>query len=298
MSPATETMHESVTVITGAEDVGAHGVSEHQLRRLDGPGRPASSSGPVARQHTPQHGFLQAFQSLLYVITVAMFILTFLAQPFRIPSESMVPTLLVGDFLLVDKQVGREPFWTPLAPANQVRRGDLIVFHYPVDPTLHLVKRVVGLPGDRLHLKDGRVVVNGQPLAEPYTIFRPAAADTFRDNFPHFTAADPGVDSRWWLEMRTLVHEGDLTIPAGHFFVLGDNRNDSEDSRYWGLVPASAIVGKPFVVYFSLNNAPAVGGQTFAASRPGQATQSGNAVAEMGVPPGIARWERAFHIIR
>lgn len=293
MSPAVETMHEIATVLTAPEDVRTEGVAVDQLRRVDEAGRPVSSPG--AAQHVPQHGFLQAFQSLLYVITVALFILTFIAQPFRIPSESMVPTLLVGDFLLVDKQVGPDPALNPFAPANQVRRGDLIVFHYPVDPTLHLVKRVVGLPGDRLHLRDGRVVVNGQPLAEPYTIFRPAAADSFRDNFPHFTAADPGVDSRWWLEMRTLVHDGDLTIPAGHFFVLGDNRNDSEDSRYWGLVPASAIVGKPFVVYFSLNNPPAVGGQTFAASRPSGVAQSGG-VAERS--PGVARWSRAFHVIR
>lgn len=296
MSPAVETMRESATEAEVACEE-RRGFAVEQPCGLDSPG--ATVSRVATRvDDTPQHGSLQAFQSLLYVIVVALFILSFIAQPFRIPSESMVPTLLVGDFLLVDKQVGPEPGFSSFAPANQIHRGDLIVFHYPVDPALHLVKRVVGLPGDRIHLRDGRVVVNGTPLAEPYAIFRPAAADTFRDEFPRFTSADPGVESRWWLEMRGLVHDGDLTIPYGRYFVLGDNRNDSEDSRYWGLVPASAIVGKPLLVYFSLNNAPAVGGQTFAASRPSLAAPSGSGVGQTDRPPALARWSRAFHVIR
>jgi len=246
----------------------------------------------------PQHGFLQTFQSLLYVITVALFIITFIAQPFRIPSESMLPTLLVGDFLLVDKQVGPEPSPSPFAPANQIHRGDLVVFHYPVDPSMHLVKRVVAVPGDRIHLHDGRVVLNGQPSSEPYAIFRPAAADTYRDEFPRFTSADPGVDSRWWIEMRSLVSGGELTVPAGHFFVLGDNRNDSEDSRYWGLVPTSAIVGKPFLVYFSLNNPPAVPGQSLAAALPGNAASRNLAASTPSHGESVSRWNRVLHIIR
>ena len=251
----------------------------------------------AASQHAvPQHGFLQAFQSLLYVITVALFITTFIAQPFRIPSESMVPTLLVGDFLLVDKQVGHEPAFSPFAPVNQIHRGDLVVFHYPVEPSLHLVKRVVGLPGDHLHLENGRVVLNGHALSEPYAIFRPAAADSFRDDFPRFTSADPGVDSRWWIQMRSLVSNGDLIVPPDRYFVLGDNRNDSEDSRYWGLVPTSAIVGKPFVVYFSLNNPNPMPGQSFAAALPGGA-RSRTQDASSAAPSGFARWDRALHII-
>lgn len=246
----------------------------------------------------PQHGFLQAFQSLLYVITVALFIITFIAQPFRIPSESMVPTLLVGDFLLVDKQIGPEPSLAPFAPANHIHRGDLVVFHYPVDPSMHLVKRVVAVPGDRIHLHDGRVVLNGQPTSEPYAIFRLAAADTYRDEFPRFTSADPGVDSRWWIEMRSLVAGGELTIPPGHYFVLGDNRNDSQDSRYWGLVPTSAIVGKPFLVYFSLNNPPPVPGQSFAAALPGNAAGRNLTTSFPSRGSSSSRWNRVLHIIR
>lgn len=259
------------------------------------------SLAPESRQHgiralepVPPHSFLEAFQSLLYVVTVALFIITFIAQPFRIPSESMVPTLLVGDFLLVDKQVGPEPGMTPLPPANTIRRGDLIVFHYPVDPKLHLVKRVVALPGDHIHLEDGRVILNGRPVSEPYAIFEPAAVDAFRDQFPRLTTADPGIDSRWWIQMRSLISGRDLIVPANSYFVLGDNRNDSEDSRYWGLVPRSAIVGKPFLVYFSLNDPYALPGHTSAAALSGSASSHPYTSSQ---EHSFSRWDRTFHIL-
>ena len=202
------------------------------------------------------HSMLHAFQSLLYIVVIALFVMTFTMQPFRIPSASMEPTLLVGDFLLVNKEIstGRFP---ALAPANLIRRGDLIVFHYPVDPALHLVKRIVGLPGDRLRLRDGRVWIDGRALSEPYAVYLPSGADSYRDDFPRMDRADPAVDSRWWVQMHSLVANGELTIPPDSYFVLGDNRNNSEDSRYWGLVPRAAIVGKPFLIYFSLKE-PAV----------------------------------------
>jgi signal peptidase I len=218
------------------------------------------------------HSMLHAFQSLLYIVVIALFVMTFTMQPFRIPSASMEPTLLVGDFLLVNKEIstGRFP---ALAPANLIRRGDLIVFHYPVDPALHLVKRIVGLPGDRIRLRDGRVLIDGRALSEPYAFYLPSAPDSYRDDFPRLDRADPTVDSRWWVEMHSLVRNGELTIPPGSYFVLGDNRNNSEDSRYWGLVPRAAIVGKPFLVYFSLKE-PAVS------------------------LTNIARWDRTLRIVR
>ena len=218
------------------------------------------------------HSMLHAFQSLLYIVVIALFVMTFTMQPFRIPSASMEPTLLVGDFLLVNKEIstGRFP---ALAPANLIRRGDLIVFHYPVDPALHLVKRVIGLPGDRLRLRDGRVLIDGRALSEPYAFYLPSAPDSYRDDFPRMDRADPAVDSRWWIQMHSLVTNGELTIPPDSYFVLGDNRNNSEDSRYWGLVPRAAIVGKPFLVYFSLKE-PAVS------------------------LTNLARWDRTLRIIR
>ncbi|MDR3745119.1 MAG: signal peptidase I [Acidobacteriaceae bacterium] len=200
----------------------------------------------------PTPSLLQTLQSLLYIMVVALFILTFSAQPFRIPSASMESTLQIGDFLLVNKQVTPGLF-PALASASEIHRGDIIVFHYPVDPAKDLVKRVIGLPGDRLRLRSGRVYLNDRALIEPYAIYRSSSADSYRDEFPRLERTDPDVDSRWWIQMHTLVSHGELTVPADSYFVLGDNRNDSEDSRYWGFVPRAAIVGKPFLIYFSLN---------------------------------------------
>ncbi len=208
-----------------------------------------------AAHHELEHdGVLTTLKSIIEIIVFAVFLVTFVVQPFRIPSGSMEPTLRVGDFLLVDKQS-----YGPagvldrlLLPPTPVRRGDLVVFHYPVDPRLHLVKRVVGLPGDRIRLRAGRVLVNGQMLSEPYAFYSPSRPNGFRDDFPSLLEADPNVDLRWWIELRKTARDADVTVPANEFFVLGDNRNDSEDSRYWGFVPRSAIVGRPLLVYFTL----------------------------------------------
>jgi signal peptidase I len=256
-----------------------------------------SSAGTGGEHAVHPHSLLQAFQSLLFLLAIALFIITFVAQPFRIPSASMEPTLLVGDFLLVNKQISSSRF-PALAPANLVRRGDLIVFHFPVDPSKDLVKRVVGLPGDRIRLRDGRVILDGRALTEPYAVFRTAAPDSYRDDFPRVDRADPAADSRWWIQMHGLVSQGELTIPPDSYFVLGDNRNDSEDSRYWGLVPRAAIVGKPFLIYFSMN-------QPDADSAPGafpaadlQANQAARQHGSFASLLHFARWGRTLRILR
>lgn len=249
----------------------------------------------VDARATPHgHGLLQACQSLLNIIVIALFIITFTVQPFRIPSESMEPTLLVGDFLLVNKDIGLEVPPRVMAPASTIHRGDLIVFHYPVDSSLHLVKRVIGLPGDRVHLRDGHVFIDGHALSEPYAIYRPSPSDSYRDDFPHLVSADPGVDSRWWIEMHKLVADGELTVPTDSYFVLGDNRNDSEDSRYWGFVPRAAIVGKPFLIYFSLRNLDDTPGELAAGE--GAKTPGGPA-ARLGSLVSFARWDRALRVV-
>lgn len=208
------------------------------------------AAAPASKAHD---GILATFRSLLEFLVVALFALTFILQPFRIPSESMVPTLRVGDFLMVDKQAYEpEGHLSWLLPPSGIRRGDLAVFHYPVDPSMHLVKRIVGLPGDRIRLRHGQVWINEQPLNEPYAFYSPAALDDFRDNFPSLRSADPSLDPNWWMRLRHSVTAGEITVPKGQLFVLGDNRNDSEDSRYWGFVPERDLVGRPFVVYFSL----------------------------------------------
>ncbi len=197
---------------------------------------------------------LTALKSVLEIVIFAIFIVTFIVQPFRIPSGSMDPTLRVGDFLLVDKQS-----YAPsgeldrlVLPPARVKRGDLVVFHYPVDQKLHLVKRVVGLPGERIRMRGGRVLVNGKVIDEPYAYYTPSRPNGFRDDFPSLLEADPNVDLRWWIRLRSSVVDRDVIVPPNEYFVLGDNRNDSEDSRYWGFVPRSAIVGRPLVVYFTL----------------------------------------------
>jgi signal peptidase I len=242
-----------------------------------------------------RHGLLQSFQSLVNIVVVALFIITFTMQPFRIPSASMEPTLLVGDFLLVNKQVGPEVSPRIFPPTSEIHRGDVVVFHYPVDASMHLVKRVIGLPGDHLRLREGRVYINGNAIAEPYAVFRPSMPDTYRDDFPRLVSADPGVDSRWWIQMRSLVSEGELTVPPDNYFVLGDNRNDSEDSRYWGFVPRAAIVGKPILVYFSLNDDGTTSGQTAAAAMAGHAARHAGPANSL---INFARWDRSLHIVR
>lgn len=200
---------------------------------------------------------LTSIQSVLVVVVVAVFAVAFVLQPFRIPSESMDPTLRVGDFLLMNKQAlaphGRLDF---LMPHPGVRRGEIVVFHYPVDPAVPIIKRVVAVPGDRLRMHGAEMVLNGAVASEPYAVYVPAMPDAFRDDFPTLHAMDRNVDPAWWGQMRHVVQAGELHVPQDAFFVMGDNRNDSEDSRYWGFVPREALVGEPMLVYFSLGPMP------------------------------------------
>lgn len=213
---------------------------------------------PRPRQPPPASR-LQTISSLLRILLVALFVLTFLFQTYRIPSASMEPTLEIGDFVLVSKVGFRtvaEPRWEGrLIPQPPIARGDLAVFHFPPQPRRLLVKRIIGLPGDRLYLRNGRVFLNGRPLREPYALYTAARPDVYRDEFPNLHEADPGIDPAWWLALRrTLRQDGELPIPPGHYFVLGDNRNNSEDSRYWGFVRADQIIGQPLLVYWSVPN--------------------------------------------
>jgi signal peptidase I len=243
-------------------------------------------------------GVLGAFQSLLNLIVLAIFIITFCAQPFRIPSESMESTLLVGDFLLVNKQSASSNAEgsAGLLPSASIHRGDIIVFHDPVDATLHLVKRVIGLPGDHLRLRSGHVFINGHALTEPYAVYRPSPPDSFRDNFPRLQSADPEIDSHWWIRMRSLIDNGELIIPTGNYFVMGDNRNDSEDSRYWGFVPREAIVGKPLLIYFSLQQHDT--DDSAALTQEALADQRRQHPGKIDTLVDFARWGRIFQVVR
>jgi signal peptidase I len=258
---------------------------------------PAQAHRHVAHQgHT---GLLPALQSLFCIIIIAIFIITFCVQPFRIPSESMESTLLVGDFLLVNKQTAVEDGSGGLLPSAAIRRGDVIVFHDPVDASLHLVKRVIGLPGERIRLHDRHVFINGHALTEPYAVYRPGPADNFRDNFPRLQSADPDINSLWWIRMRKLIDNDELIIPAGDYFVLGDNRNDSEDSRYWGFVPRAAIVGKPLLIYFSLQQHGSDDTDSGGLTQPSAANNRAHQPASrIDAVVDFARWGRTLQVVR
>jgi signal peptidase I len=241
------------------------------------------------RHHLPT--LPESVASLLRTVVVAMFVLTFVLQPFLIPSESMERTLLVGDFLLFNKQVFAPAStlnrW--LMPYHDVARGDIVVFHHP-QPAF-LVKRVVGIPGDRLRIENGRVTINGVSLDEPYAAFEPAPPNPFRDNFPARVYTDPQVDPDWWREMQGLTHNGELVIPEGEYFVLGDNRNHSKDSRFWGFVPRQAIVARPLVIYFSVSRPSSTDVQQAADDRLGHDRELAARLT------GFARWKRIFHVV-
>jgi signal peptidase I len=233
-------------------------------------------------------------QSVAGTIVIALFVVTFLVQAFTIPSESMEQTLLIGDYLLVDKFCyGNTTGWNGLLPYRNIRRGDVIVFHYPINPAQDFVKRVVAVPGDRLRLINKRVFVNGEPLQEPYVQYISPMINRYRDNFPRTDSADADVEAKWWKEMPKLVEDHQLIIPEDHYFVLGDNRDDSKDSRYWGFVPRENIIGRPLVIYWSagnLNNdlpgSPTVGDRLY---------HLAYAVTHF---VQITRWERTFRMVR
>jgi signal peptidase I len=237
----------------------------------------------------------EALASLLQTVVVALFLLTFFLQPYMIPSESMERTLLVGDFVLVNKQIYAPSDWLSLhlLPYRDVERGDIIVFHHPQPP--YLVKRVVGVPGDRLRIEDGRVLVNGVAQDEPYAAFEPAAFAPFRDDFPAKENTDPEVDPRWWRQMQNLTRDGELVVPQGEYFVLGDNRNHSKDSRFWGLVERSQVVARPLVIYFSLTR-PST---TDVLQAPLEASDDrlGHDRQLSERLTGFARWKRIFHVV-
>lgn len=252
----------------------------------------AKPHGPTWHLHLPT--VAEGFTSLLRTIVVALFLLTFLVQPQLIPSESMEHTLLVGDFLLVNKQIFapgiREgsPFrW--MMPHREVSRGDIIVFHRP-NPQ-YLVKRVVGIPGDHIRIEDGHVTVNGVAQDEPYAAFEPTIRGPFPDEFPGKVYSDYQVDIGWWRQMQSLTTNGELVVPPGEYFALGDNRNHSLDSRFWGFVPREAIVARPLVIYFSLRRPSSTDVQLAADDRLGH---DGELSARL---IGFARWKRIFHLV-
>jgi signal peptidase I len=242
--------------------------------------------------HDVAHGMPEAVSSLLRTVIVALFVLTFVAQPMVIPSESMEHTLLVGDFLLMNRSaLAPAGIWKRILPYAPVERGEIVTFHAPMDSREYLVKRVIGLPGDRLRIDKGKVTINGQTLAEPYATFEPGEANAFLDHFPTQTYTDPRVEPDWWKRLQQDTQDGELVIPAGDYFMMGDNRNHSLDSRYWGFVKRSQIIARPLVIYFSLVRPSRTDLQQASDDRLGHES---DVSAQL---KGFARWRRIFRVV-
>ena len=205
----------------------------------------------------------EAVASICSVLVVGLFILTFLGQNFVIPSGSMEKTLLVGDHLVVDRITLAPPAkWMPLVHYREPQRNDIVVFLKPVPDLdadgnpqyLFLVKRLIGVPGDHIHLRNGIVIINGVAQSQPHA--QPTTADNhtdFLDEFPSVPPPDmPQVPDSWSkIDFPNNVVNGDLVVPPGKYFMMGDNRHNSLDSRYWGFVPRENIVGRPLFNYWS-----------------------------------------------
>ncbi len=212
-------------------------------------------AAPAVREQSAG-GVLDFVESLLVTILLALFGTTFVIQAFKIPSESMEPTLLVGDHLLVNKFVfeGTGVWYEKILPYRTVRHGDIIVFKFPFDDHPHYVKRVIGLPGDRIRIVADQVYVNGAKLREPYVVHDPSGNDPAVDHFPptDWRAMQLGLRPEWASEIARYVDHDELVVPPGRYFVMGDNRDRSWDSRYWGFVDRAAIMGRPIVIYWSV----------------------------------------------
>ena len=201
---------------------------------------------------------LEFIASICSVLVLGLFALTFIFQNFEIPSGSMEKTLLIGDHVLVDRMTLAPPTkWAPFVHYRNIKRGDIIVFYKPTVEAngghMFLVKRVVGIPGDRIHLRNGTVYLNGVPQVEPQAAKH--GDDNYfpyRDDFPAIPPSEASdVTAEWAVDLPNHIQNGDLVVPPGHYFAMGDNRPISLDSRYWGFVPRQNIVGRPLFVYWS-----------------------------------------------
>ena len=201
-----------------------------------------------------KESFSESVASIAAVFVSGLFIITFIFQAFVIPSGSMENTLLIGDHVFVDRltPTAKAGYIGPIIPYREIKHGDIVVFLSPVQPGLFVVKRVMGIPGDRIHLKNGVVYRNGVALDEPY-VLHDGGYDPYRDEFPSLSAAGmvPSEAAEWPLVLQQNIQNGELVVPPGKYFGMGDHRSVSLDSRFWGFIPRENIVGRPLFIYWS-----------------------------------------------
>ncbi len=218
------------------------------------------------------------FESLVVAFILALFIRTFVVQAFKIPTGSMEPNLLIGDHLLVNKFIyapSSGGAWEALCPERPIRRGDIVVFKYPEDPSRDFIKRVIGLPGETVEVRDKTVYVDGRPLVEPYAHFIEPPPGRVDSEFGYGSERDRG---RW----------GPQTVPPAQLFVMGDNRDNSKDSRYWGFLPTDQVKGRALMVYWSYE----------ATREEYRRAGIGAWIKDTLAAVGKTRWRRFFHLIR
>lgn len=250
----------------------------------------AAPDVPEKKKETP----MEFISSMAVVLVTGLFIITFNIQAFEIPSSSMENTLLIGDHVFVDRITIAPPtHWAAFEHYRPIHHDDIIVFLSPQTPGLYVVKRVIGIPGDRIHLRDGVVYRNGQALQEPYVIHSEGDVDPYRDNFPSVPASmSRNPVSPGWPVLTGVMKDGDdILVPPDSYFGMGDNRDVSYDSRYWGFIPRENIIGRPLFVYWSF--------QTPADQW--TKTDMGDRIAFLGHVVlhffDQTRWSRMFHLV-
>ncbi len=188
--------------------------------------------------------FREYYEALLIAVIFVNFARIFAFQAFKIPTGSMEDNLKVGDHIIVNKFIygPASPPWEKLLPLRQIKRGDIIVFRYPLQPDTDFVKRVIGMPGDVVEIRDKKVAINGKQLDEPYVVHEDAQVFPLQPSLPE--------------PYRSRDQFGPYAVPVGQYFAMGDNRDRSSDSRYWGTVPRSMIKGRAFMVYWSFSATP------------------------------------------
>ncbi len=261
--------------------------------KTSGTSRPASSEKPAKPL---AENFIRVWAPTLIT---ALFIITFNVQAFEIPSGSMEKTLLVGDHVLVDRvRFSPKTSWVDgMMPYRHPRDGDVVVFMSVITPDLHLVKRVIGVPGDHIKLVNQVVYRNGVRVNEPYITHNPDDQVPVVDNFPTLGVPPPcgntcGATPQWAASYKQYVHNGQLVVPPRHYFVMGDNRENSYDSRYWGFVPARNLIGRPLLVYWSYRAKERDEGY----ANMGQRMQS--FFSTLIHFPFRSRWGRTLHLVR
>lgn len=244
----------------------------------------------------PKETLPESIAGIASVLVVGLFILTFIVQHFEIPSASMEKTLLVGDHVFVDRltTTGKGPMsW--LFPYHDIQRGQTAVFMTPdsTEQGLYLVKRIIGVPGDHIKLHNGLVILNGVPQKEPYVTIRDGFHREYRDEFPRAIYDEYGSMAPGWLEtLKASIHGDEVVVPPGHYFAMGDSRDNSKDSRYFGFVPRENVIGRPSFIFWSFD----IPEQT---AEPKPISDRVESFLHTTLHFfSLTRWNRLFHLVR